>query len=122
MTPVQAAIALDSLPITETLTTALATQAATLAEAVRATLATPPGGPHEYPWLQTGALQDSITVSTDALAAQISSSHPAATAQELGTASIPPRPFLAPAASSSAEPIARAIGRTLADLIARRLT
>ena len=122
MTPAQAATALANLPIAETLTTTLAAQAATLAEAVRANLATPPGGPHDHPWRQTGALQASITLTTDALTAQISSAHPAAAPQELGAATIPPRPFLAPAAASLAEPIARTIGQALADLIARRLT
>ncbi len=122
MTPAQAATALADLPITKTLTATLATQAATLAEAVRANLATPPGGPHDHPWRQTGALQASIMSTTDALTARVASSHPAAAAQELGTATIPPRPFLAPAAASLAEPIARIIGQTLADLITRRLT
>lgn len=122
MTPAQAAATLTNLPITETLTTALATQAETLAEAVRANLATPPGGPHDHPWRQTGSLQASITLTTDALTAQVTSSHPAAAPQELGTATILPRPFLAPAGASLAEPIARAIGAALADLIARRLT
>ena len=122
MTPAQAANALTNLPITETLATTLATQAVTLADAVRANLAIPPGGPHDHPWRQTGALQASITLATDALNAQIGSNHPAAAPQELGTATIPPRPFLAPAAASLAESIARAIGQSLADLIARRLT
>ena len=122
MTPGQAAIALADLSITETLTSSLANQAATLAEAVRANLDTSPGGPHDQPWRQTGALQASIDLTTDGLTAQIGSNHPAAAPQELGTATLPPRPFLAPAATSLAEPIARAIGQTLADLIARRLT
>ncbi len=122
MTPGQAAAALAALPIAETLATALADQSARLADAVRANLATPPGGPHEHPWRQTGALQASIAAATDALAAQVGSSDPAAAPQELGTATVPPRPFLAPAAAALADPIARAIGHALADLVARRLT
>ena len=94
----------------------------TLAEAVRNNLATPPGGPHEQPWTQTGALQASIAVSAEGFSAQVGSSDPAATPQELGTATIQPRPFLAPAAASLAEPITQAIGRALADLIARQTT
>ena len=122
LTPGQAATALADLPVAEILATTLAAQAATLAEAVRANLATPPGGPHNHPWRQTGFLQASIETNTDGLSAQIGSNHPDAAPQELGTATIPPRPFLAPAAISLAEPIARTIGQTLADLIARHLT
>ncbi len=121
LTPGQAAATLADLPITETLTAAVAHQAEVLAEAVRNKLATPPGGPHDQPWSQTGALQASIAVSTDFLSAQVGSSDPAAAPQELGTATIQPRPFLAPTAASLAEPIAQAIGQALADLIARRL-
>ncbi len=121
MTPGQAAAALATLPIAETLATELAAQSARLADAVRASLATPPGGPHEDPWRQTGNLESSIAASTEALAANVGSNDPAAAPQELGTATIPPRPFLAPAATALAEPIARAIGQALADLIARRL-
>ena len=121
MTPGQAAAALAELPITETLATELAAQSARLADAVRANLATPPGGPHEGPWRQTGNLRSSIVASIEALSANIGSNDPAAAPQELGTASLPPRPFLAPAATALAEPIARAIGQALADLVARRL-
>ena len=121
MTPGQAAAALADLPIPETLALTLAAQSDRLAEAVRASLATPPGGPHEQPWSRTGSLQSSIASTTDGLAAQVGSNHPAAPPQELGTARIPPRPFLAPAAAALAEPIARSIGQALADLIARRL-
>ena len=126
-TPGQAAEALANLRVAETLTNTLATQAGALADAVRANLAAPPGGPHDHPWRQTGSLQASIATITDDLtaplfSARIASNHPAAAAQELGTATIPPRPFLAPAAASLAEPIARTIGQALADLIARRLT
>ena len=116
MTPRQAATALTDLPITETLAAALAIQAATLADQVRTSLATPPGGPHDHPWRKTGSLQSSIDHTSDGLAAAIGSNSPAAAPQELGTATIPPRPFLAPAASSAADPIARAIGQTLSDL------
>ncbi|WP_158746079.1 hypothetical protein [Acidisphaera sp. L21] len=121
MTPAQAAAALSDLPITDTLATVLAAQSNRLAEAVRANLATPPGGPHDRPWRQSGQLQASIAASTDGLAAQIGSNDPAAAPQELGTATIPPRPFLAPAATALAEPIAREIGRVLVDLLIHRL-
>jgi phage gpG-like protein len=122
MTPGQAAAALAAIPIAETLATAVAAQSARLAEAVRANLATPPGGPHDQPWRQTGALQSGIAATADGLTAHIGSNDPAAAPQELGTATIPPRPFLAPSAASLAESIGRDIGKTLADLLARRVT
>ncbi len=121
MTPGQAAAAFAGLPIAETLANALQTQTELLATAVRDALATPPGGPHGQPWRETGGLQGSIETASDGLTAQVASSHPAAAPQEQGTATIPPRPFLAPAAAALAEPIARAVGKALADTIARRL-
>ena len=121
MTPGQGAAALADLPISETLAAALAAQSERLAEAVRASLATSPGGPHEQPWSRTGSLQSSVASTADGLAAQVGSNDPAAAPQELGTATIPPRPFLAPAAAALAEPIARSVGQALAELIARRL-
>ncbi len=121
MTPGQAATTLTDLPIAETLAAALAAQSESLAEAVRASLATPPGGPHEQPWSRTGSLQSSIASAADGLAAQVGSNHPAAAPQELGTATIQPRPFLAPTAAALAESIARSVGQALADLVARRL-
>lgn len=121
LTPGQAAAVLADLPIAETLAATLATQAAHLADAVRANLATPPGGPHDHPWRQTGALQASIEHQADGLTAQIGTSHPAAAAQELGTATIPPRPYLAPAADALAEPIAQQVGQAIATLLRQRL-
>jgi phage gpG-like protein len=121
MTPGQAAAALANLPIAETLTTALTAQANRLADAIRATLATPPGGPHDHPWRQTGALQSSIATTIDGLTAQIGSNDPAAAPQEMGTATTPPRPFLAPPATALAEPIAHDIGQALAALLTRRM-
>ena len=122
MTPAQAAAALADLPIVDTLASALATQTQLLAETICASLTNSPGGPHERPWRQTGALEASIAVSADALSARIGSNSPAAAPQELGTIHGPPRPFLAPAAAAAAEPAARAIGRAVAGLLARRLT
>ena len=121
LTPGQAAAALVDLPIAETLAAALSEQSERLAEAVVASLAIPAGGPHEEPWRETGSLQSSISRTAEALVAQIGSNDPAAAAQELGTATVPPRPFLAPTAAAMAESIARGIGQTIADLVARRL-
>ena len=96
MTPAQAAAALADLSIADTLATALATQTQRLAETIRASLATPPGGPHDRPWRQTGTLQASIAISTDALSARIGSTDPAAAPQEFGTIRDPPRPLPRP--------------------------
>jgi phage gpG-like protein len=121
-TPGQAAAALAAIPIAETLSTAVQAAAVRLAEAVRAELATSPGGPHDAPWRKTGALQDSIACTSDGLTAQVGSDDPAAAPQELGTARIPPRPFLAPAAAFLAEPIAHDIAAALTAALARALT
>jgi phage gpG-like protein len=120
-TPGQAAAALANLPITETLTTALDAAATRLADAIRAELATQPGGPHDHPWRQTGALQASIAHTTNGLTAEIGSNDPAAAPQEYGTATIPPRPFLAPAATALADPIAQDIAAALTALLARAI-
>ncbi len=120
-TPGQAAAALGAVAIAETLSAAVEAAAVRLADAVRAELATPPGGPHDAPWRKTGALQNSITHSTDGLTAQVGSDDPAAAPQERGTARIPPRPFLAPAAAALAEPIANDIAAALTVVLARAL-
>ncbi len=120
-TPGQAAAALANLPITETLTAALDAAATRLANAIRVELATPPGGPHDQPWRQTGTLQASIAHSTNGLTAEIGSNDPAAAPQEYGTPTFPPRPFLAPAATALAEPIAHDIAAALTALLARAM-
>jgi hypothetical protein len=89
---------------------ALADQAAVLANAVREALSNPPGGSHEYPWLRTGALRDSIATDIGPTDAFIGSTSDVALYQETGTVSVPPRPFLAPVAASRADDVAGAIG------------
>ena len=120
-TPGQAADRLAALPIAETLATALAAAATRLADAIRAELSAPPGFPHDFPWRQTGTLQASIAQTIDGLTAQVGTDDPAAAPQEYGTASIPPRPFLAPAAAALAEPVAHDIAAALAALLAHDL-
>ena len=116
---VQAGAVLGSLPISETLTTALEAAAARLANSIRDELNNPPGGPHGMPWLHTGTLSDSIAHSVDGLDAMVGSNDPAAAPQELGTATTQPRPFLAPTAEALGEEIARDIGAALAGIISR---
>lgn len=119
LTPAQAASVLAALPIAETLAAAVQAAASRFADAIRSELGEPPGGLHAAPWRQTGALQASVGVSVDGLAAQIGSNDPAAAPQELGTAHAPPRPFVAPAAIALAEPVAHGIAAALTALLAR---
>ncbi len=118
-TPRQLADYLANLPISETVTAALENAAAGLADAVRESLSTPANGPHDAPWLQTGTLRASIAHSADDNSAVVGSNDPAAAPQELGTAAIPPQPFLAPTAAAQAEDIARRVGSAVAELFLR---
>lgn len=92
---------------------ALEAAAARLAAQVRQDLATPPGGPHDKPWRQTGALQASIGHVVEGDTATVGSTSPYAAAQEHGTRMVPPRPFLLPAAKRLAPDLARDIGRAV---------
>ena len=92
---------------------ALEAAAARLAAQVRQDLATPPGGPHDKPWRQTGALQASIGHVVEGDTATVGSTSPYAAAQEHGTRTVPPRPFLLPAAKRLAPDLARDIGRAV---------
>ena len=92
---------------------ALEAAAARLAAQVRQDLATPPGGPHDKPWRQTGALQASIGHVVEGDVATVGSISPYAAAQEHGTRLVPPRPFLLPAAKRLAPELARDIGRAV---------
>jgi len=97
---------------------ALAQARERLADAVRARLATPPGGPHTAPWMRNGALYDSIAGESDARRVVVGSTSAVARYQELGTRFDPPRPFLAPAAAALAPEIAADIAARLAQAIA----
>lgn len=101
---------LERLRVEEVMARALAEQAGRIAAAVRDTLSDPPGaGGHDQPWLQSGALRDSVAAEADGLQAAVGSSDPAAVPQETGTARTPPRPFLAPVAAGMGEEVARAV-------------
>lgn len=92
----------------------LVAQSEQLAADLREALATPPGGPHDYPWRESGALQSSIATETDGLTSLVGSTDEVALHQEYGTATIPPRPFLAPLAEAHAEAAAQAVGLAVA--------
>lgn len=101
--------------VEEVMTRALAGQAAEMAEAVRAGLSMAPGsGGHERPWMQSGALRESVGFVADGLHAVVGSSAAAAAAQEMGTARMPARPFLAPVGAAMGAGVARAVGEAVA--------
>ena len=96
---------------------AVAAAAIRLRDDIRDSLSHAPGSDHTTPWRQTGTLHDSIARSIDGLTAVIGSTDPVAIDQELGTRTIPPRPFLAPAAAR----LGPSLARDIADATARAL-
>jgi hypothetical protein len=117
---------LARIDLAQTRAAALAGAAETIADAVREALSHPPGGEHAFPWRQTGALADSIAVAADGDAAIVGSTDAVAPDQEYGTATIPPRPFLAPIAAehvdAAAERVGAAIAEALRSAVSRPLT
>ena len=93
---------------------ALEGQAALMAQAVQDGLGDAPGGGHDRPWLETGALRASVGHQADGLQAAVGSSDPAAAPQEMGTVHLPPRPFLAPVGAAMGEGVAEAVGAAVA--------
>lgn len=65
------------------------------------------------PLLRDGTLRDSIEVEIAPLEAVIGSKEDIAAYQEFGTATIPPRPFLGPAAFDNLEKIEKLIGKAV---------
>lgn len=70
---------------------------------VQQALSNLPGEDHATPWLRTGELRASITHQVIEGSAVIGSADQVAVDQELGTRTIPPRPFLAPVAAAEAD-------------------
>lgn len=93
------------------LASALAEEARQLADTLRETLATPPGGPHSHPWQRSGVLHDSIEVETGDSEAVILSRDPVALYQENGSATLPPRPSFGPLAAIAGPGIAHRLGQ-----------
>ncbi len=105
---------LERLRVEEVMAQALAAQAERVADAVRQRLSETPGtGGHDEPWLQSGALRDSVGAEADGLQAAVGSSDPAAVPQEMGTARMPPRPFLAPTGAGMGEEVARGVAEAV---------
>ena len=99
---------------------ALALAAERLATQVRLALSVLPGGPHDHPWLQTGALHDSIEVKSKGPEALVASTSDVAAYQEHGTATIPPRPTFAPVAAANGHALAHSIGHAVAQALGAR--
>jgi HK97 gp10 family phage protein len=81
-----------------------------LADTVRAELSGSGDGPHEMPRIGSGALRESISVSANGAVAVVGSISEVALFQETGTRTMPPRPFLAPAAALQGAAIAHEVG------------
>lgn len=108
---------LSRIDLAETRAAALAAAAETIAAAVREALSHPPGAGHTFPWRETGALADSIEVAAGGDTAIVGSTDAAAPYQEFGTATAPPRPFLAPIAAEHFADVAETVGTALADAL-----
>ncbi len=105
---------LERLRVEDVMARALAEQAERLAAAIREELSEPSGaGGHDQPWLQSGALRDSVGVQADGLQAAVGSNDPAAVPQEMGTSHVPARPFLTPVAAGMGEEVSRAIANAV---------
>ena len=106
---------LERLRPEDVMAKALAEQTERMAARVREGLSEPPDtAGHDEPWLRSGALRDSVGAQADGLQAVVGSSDSAAVPQELGTARMPARPFLAPVAAGMGEEVARAVGASVA--------
>jgi negative regulator of sigma E activity len=109
---------LAGLDIAQAVTDALDAAAKGLEAKVTEVLSHPPGTDHSVPWLRTGALRASISHVTDGNVAVVGSTSDVAVDQELGTRTIPPRPFLASTAANSAEATVASIATALAHHLA----
>ncbi len=109
---------LEAVRANEVMARALAEQAGRMAAAVREGLSgSPDSGEHDRPWMESGALRESVGSTADGLEAAVGSSDPAAGPQEMGTVKMAPRPFLAPVAAGIGEEVGSEIGRQVAAAI-----
>jgi HK97 gp10 family phage protein len=111
------AVALAPLDVPGIAQAAMQAAAGRMREEIERRLSQPPGGPHEAPWMVTGALRDSIAVSLDGDVVRVGSTDPVAVYQECGTQHLPPRPFLGPVAAAEGEAAAQSTGAAVRDAI-----
>ena len=81
-----------------------------IAAGVRDRLSAKPGGDHAAPWMQSGALRESVGVLATDTGAVVGAGGVAAVAQELGTVHVPARPYLAPVAAELGRAVAEVVG------------
>ena len=110
----QALRRLERLPVYAARDAALKNAGEQLEQAMKASLSHIPGEDHASPWLRTGELRDSITYQVDGSVLVVGSVSQVAVDQELGTRSIPPRPFLAPTAAAEMGTITEVMAQTVA--------
>lgn len=110
---VEALRRLDRIDISQARREALEQAAARTEAAVKLSLSRLVGEDHATPWLRTGELRASIASQVAEDTAIIGSTTPVAIFQELGTRSIPPRPFLAPTAATEAEAVVHDIAHAI---------
>ncbi len=113
----EALLRLDRIDLRQARRAALERAAVRLEDTVKLSLSHEPGEDHAAPWLRTGELRASITRQLTEDTAVIGSAEPVAVYQELGTRTLPPRPFLAPAGAAEAAGIARDFGEIIAAAI-----
>jgi phage gpG-like protein len=77
----------------------------------------PDSGEHVTPWERSGRLAGSIGHSVADGTLIVGATDPVAVYQEMGTHTIPPRPFLAPVAAEQGESVAGALGEAVAAAI-----
>jgi len=116
----QAEARLARLDIGQAIADALGLAAQELEAKVVEVLSQRPGQDHSVPWLRTGALRASIGHEVDGTVAVVGSSNDVAVDQELGTRTVPPRPFLSSTAAGTAGDIASSIAAALARHLADR--
>jgi len=110
---VEALRKLDRIDISQSRREALGQAAARIEAAVKLSLSHRVGEDHAAPWLRTGELRASIASHATEDTAIIGSTIPVAIYQELGTRSIPPRPFLAPTAATEEEGVIHDIAHAI---------
>lgn len=117
MTPKELANRLSLIDTDAIARAALASSAADLVDEVRAALSIAPGGPHDHPWLRTGALRNSVVTDSENDTIVVASTSQVAVWQEHGTTTTPPRPSFGPAAARNSQGIAHAVAEAVAQAL-----
>jgi len=111
---------LDRLGLSDAFIVQTDAAAAVLKQGVVDQLSHPPGSEHDTPWLESGSLRESVEYCAKGTEAVVGSSSDVAVYQELGTPSVPPRPFLASTAAAMADSLVTTIAANLARWLSER--